>query len=343
MAAGSGVFSTARPKNANLVYAGKGGIGGEVGELRQDVDNALSPLAAITVEEFINPVAPSPTALMAATASSTTALSFTKLAGSFTLATLASMATAPRQVQLTTGGTTPANQPATLVLKGLDERGKPQSETINLLQTAGNVLSKYFYTELDAALPAAGLGAGATLALGVGSKLGLSRKVKTRAGRVAVLQEVALGAVVTSGVVVAESTGAAATETGLGDLTNAATIAALNGQTLIFSLDKQEFKAVQFNEPANEAAVVTQINAVFGVTVAAVGGVGNKFLVLTSTTQGIDSQIDISAESTALVLLGFVPGLITGSGNGTYGSYTPSAALNGANDYAVTYEFDPTV
>ena len=54
MTAGSGLFTNARPEKPHLVE-GKGGLAGEVDDLRRDIASDLSGLAAISVEEFTDP------------------------------------------------------------------------------------------------------------------------------------------------------------------------------------------------------------------------------------------------------------------------------------------------
>ncbi len=341
---GSGLFSTARAKNPSYVDPGKGALPGEVGDLRKDVASALLPLAAICVEEFSNPLATSASNVMAATTSSTDAVTLVPGSihtGVLTATVVANMALAPRQLQFTTAGATPAHQPARATIVGTDERGRSQTEVVALKQTAGLVISSKFFKSVSSIALSAGDGAGATLAIGLGAKIGLSHKVVSRAGRAAVIQEVAVGSVVTNGTVNTAATGTSAAVTGTGDLSVGGTITALDTQTLIFSVDSGPALTVTFAAPADKAAVVAQINAV-APGIAALGGVGNNFLVLTSTTTGINSAVNIFS-GTGLTNLGLTVAETKGVGNGEYGSYTPSAVLNGVLDFAVYYEYDPTV
>lgn len=84
-------------------------------------------------------------------------------------------------------------------------------------------------------------------------------------------------------------------------------------ETLILSVDGEDPETVTFAAPADAAAVVTAINSALGAAIASLGGTDNKFLKLTSTTSGSDSEIAISASSTALTLLGLTAVTVTGT------------------------------
>ena len=172
---------------------------GEVADLRSDVVKALKPLVALTVDEFTNPVAPDTVGLKAATATVTSAVTLTAadlLAGGKT-----ALAAYPRNVTFTTDGNTPTDAPASAVVTGTDIDGNVLTETINLAQAAATTSegSKAFKT-LTSIVFAVGDGTDATVAVGFGKKFGLSRALKSRAGRAAVLREVAAGTAVTTGV-----------------------------------------------------------------------------------------------------------------------------------------------
>lgn len=344
--AGSGIFSSARPVSPTRVTSGVSGLPGEVGDLRRDVRAALAPLAAVTVEEWDNGVAATTTTLMAATASQLATRRIVPAAapavGFLTQATLTNMRRNPRQLQFTTAGGTPAHQPATATVVGEDERGKPQTEVVALKSTAGTYLSTKFFTNISYIDLSAGGGAGATLAIGVGTRLGLSRTIIRRAGSVAVLSERALGSVVTTGTYRTAADGTAATVVGSVDLTGVGVPAGLDGLTLIMSVNGAAPVTVLFATPVTAADVVTQVNAAFApATVAALGGVGSAYLALTSPTTGPASSLNITG-GTALAGVGLVAELLKGTAHGTYGSYEPSDALNGSRSYALYYEFQPT-
>lgn len=149
----------------------------------------------IYVDEFTNPIAASATALRAATASVTTERTTT----SFTQAGVDALADTPRQLVFTTAGSTPADAPASATITGTDANGDAQTETVTLAQTASTANSTKFWSSITSIVEAAGDGTGATIAIGIGSVLGLRRKAKIRAGAVVVACEIAAGTRVTTG------------------------------------------------------------------------------------------------------------------------------------------------
>ena len=154
MSTGSGLFAKAHPNNPTSIDPGKSGLAGEVGDLRKDVLQALSPLAALCVEEFTAPLATAANNMMAASATPAAGVVTTLLpvAGGGTNAltkttndNLALTAGGPRQISFTTAGTTPANAPATATIHGKDERGYTQIEVVPLRAVAGAVTSFNFW------------------------------------------------------------------------------------------------------------------------------------------------------------------------------------------------------
>ncbi len=195
MSNGSGLFSNQAPEKAHLV-SGKGGVAGEVDDLRGDVARVLTPMAAITVEEYTNPAAAAVAGLEAATATTVAPRTVT----SFLAGGVAALLAYGRNVTFTTAGATPADAPATALVTGTDMDGNAQTETINVPQTATtNAGVKIFKTVTSVAYAAAD-GTAATVAIGFGSLLGLSKPPVSRAGLVGAIHEIAVGAVVTTGV-----------------------------------------------------------------------------------------------------------------------------------------------
>lgn len=196
---GSGLFSTTKPQKGHLVPGTGHGIAGEVADLRTDVVSALAPIAALTVEEFTNPALASVNAIKLAIASVASVVSYatTDLDG----AVGAAVMNPPRNITVTTAGATPADAPATATITGLDANGAALVETLTVAQTATIAVGvKAFAKVTSIALPAAD-GVGATLAFGFGALLGLGKKVKSRAGLAFLMKEIAVGAVVTNGVI----------------------------------------------------------------------------------------------------------------------------------------------
>lgn len=197
MSLGSGLFSTKGPQKPHLVQ-GKKGVAGEVDDLRRDVLAELEPLAAIAVEEFTNPAAGATDSLEAATATQTTARTVT----TFEAAGLAALAAHPRNVNITTAGSTPADAPASAVVTGT-YKGAVQTETLVVPQTAATVTGTKPFDGLTSVVYAAGDGTDATNAIGIGNGIGVTKTPKARAGGVAIVREVVDGALVVNGVLTA--------------------------------------------------------------------------------------------------------------------------------------------
>jgi hypothetical protein len=333
MSNGSGLFSTQGPNQGRFIE-GKGGVAGEVNDLRQDVKRSLIPLAAITVQEWDAPLATAANNVMAATTSQVTEdvllPAVTPAAGALTQATIDDLSNGPRQLQFTVGGGTPAHRAPSATIHGTGLDGLQKTQVLALPAVAGAVRSDFF-TDIEKVVLAAGSGVGATVAIGLGALLGLLQPIKRRAGLFGILKEIALGAVVTNGVFTRGSA-LAATVTGSADLSTGGTLAT---ETLIVEVDGAPAATVTFATPADTAAVVAAVEAIIP---GLASDDGSDHLVLTSPTTGPDSRLVISG--TSLAKLGITAGLYQGdhSNNGTY---APNDAPDGSNDYAIYYEYMP--
>lgn len=167
----------------------------EVEDLRNDTKNTLAPMAALTVEEYTNPVAANAAGLEAATATTVAPRTVT----SFVAGGVAALAAHGRNVTFTTAGATPADAPATAVITGTDMDGKAQTETVNLAQTATIANGVKAFKTITKVEYAAADGTGATVSIGFGLKLGVAKKPKARAGLAGIIREIEVGAVVTTG------------------------------------------------------------------------------------------------------------------------------------------------
>jgi hypothetical protein len=200
---GSGLFNGSKFGPANPAFMKPGGKRGEILKLRQDCERALQPAAAITVEEFTNPAAGGAAVLKIATA--TVASPVTVLAAALLAPGLAILAAQPRNITFTTAGTTAADAPATALITGTDVNDAAQTETVTLAQTATIATGvKLFKTITSIVYPAAD-GTGATVAIGIGDAMGLSKTVKSRAGGVTIVREVVDGALVVTGALASAS------------------------------------------------------------------------------------------------------------------------------------------
>lgn len=162
-------------------------------------------IGPLYVQEWTNAAAVSTTALKAATA--TTVAPQTILAAALLTQGKTDLATYPRNITFTSGGSDATHAPASVVITGTDIDDAALTETVTLSQTAGTDLGvKAFKTITSIVYGAAG-GTDATVAIGLGGKLGLAKKAKTRGGIVMVVQEIAAGALATNGTFVVASTG----------------------------------------------------------------------------------------------------------------------------------------
>lgn len=193
---GSGLLTHKKAVKPHLMQ-GSGGIAAEVADLRADLEAALLPVVAVTVDEFTNPAAPAAAGLHAATA--TTVAVQTVLTAALEAAGKTALAAYPRNVTFTTAGDTPADAPANGVVTGTDINDDPLTETITVAQTATISQGAKCFKTITSIVFAPGDGTDATVAIGFGKKFGLSKPVKFRAGTTRPIQEIAAGAVVTTG------------------------------------------------------------------------------------------------------------------------------------------------
>lgn len=189
MTAGSGLFSKQTPKLAHLLTHG---LAAEVADVRQDILDELSHLTPLHFEELLAPAASNTAGLLAATATTIAVQTQTNfLTGSLGTGALAAH---PRSIKFTTAGSTASDAPATCVVTGVDVTGAVQTETVTLAQTAASVETVKCYSSLTSVVYAAADGTGATIAIGIGTQLGLALKLKARAGLSALIKEIQAGA-----------------------------------------------------------------------------------------------------------------------------------------------------
>jgi hypothetical protein len=335
------------------ITPGKSGINGLIGDVLQALEATFIPQAGIVVEEFTAPLAAATNNVMAASATPALGVTTTLLpvagggANELTLATVQNLAAAPRQITFTTAGATPANAPVSATVYGADERGLPTVEVVPLEQVAGAVTTGNYFSNITKIVYAVGKGAGATIAIGLAATIGLSRVPKKRTGVYVLFKELMDGsAAATPGVLDSAADNTAATILGTADLVTATPVLPTT-QSIVLAIDGVQ-KTVTFSNPANLAAVVSQLNAGLGAAVAAAGGVASKFLALTSTTKGAGSSINVisgtgTGAANILTVLGISAGFVRGTSYGRYGAYAPNSAPNGTHSYAIYYEQDATV
>jgi hypothetical protein len=179
---GSGLFSNQRAKVPHLV-TGPGGVAGEVSDLRQDVARVLGPLAAFTVEEWTNVAAADADGVLVSTATTTAAVTHT----------VDIDLDPPRNLTLTcddSAATWAGNMTAT----GLDVNGQAITEDIAFTNNTTTDGAKAF-AKVTSLSRGAQVDANGHYSVGFGTIIGLGKQIKSRAGALAVLQEIEVGTV----------------------------------------------------------------------------------------------------------------------------------------------------
>lgn len=203
MSNGSGLFSNKGPLKPHLLQQ-TGGLAAEINDLRKDAGSALAPMAAITVDEFINPPAADVDAIKLAIASDLAAQSYSGAAldGVVGVGTMSP----PRTMTTTVGGGVPADAPVDAEFVGVDIDGNPISEVVAFNQVGGTTAGTKAFARVTRIDLPAGDGVGALLEFGFGDELGLSKSIKTRAGLTTLIMEIEDGVKVTTGVVIPPTT-----------------------------------------------------------------------------------------------------------------------------------------
>lgn len=207
MSNGSGLFRRQAAQKPHLLR-GSGGVAAEVGDLRSDVLEETSPLSAFTVDEFTNLPTADVDAFLLAKATSVAAQQYLVAAldgvvGDDALAQ-------PRDVTVTTVGAD-ANfvDTSTVTVTGKDINDDSISEvfTILLASSPGTFVGVKAFKKITQIDIQAQAGVGGTISVGFGSKIGLSKKLKARAGLSTLLMEIEVGVKVTTGTLAAAAVG----------------------------------------------------------------------------------------------------------------------------------------
>lgn len=167
-------------RRPHLIASGKGGLAGEIGKLRTDVDDALlslesaSPIAALA--GYIIPIqAVDADGIMTAQASAAAPQTFTGAQFDGILAPGSGDAEihCPKRMTIVIAGGTPAHWlGGTVVITGTDVNGIAQVENLTVAAGAGTTTStNRFATISSVACPASG-GVDATIGLGVAAETG---------------------------------------------------------------------------------------------------------------------------------------------------------------------------
>jgi hypothetical protein len=186
----SGLFSR---QNAALPHLNKG----EIFDLRKDIVSEFSRTRATAIEEFTNIAAFDGAALFAAVTDEPASVT-TFLAGG-----VAALLAIPRNLAFVVGGTA-AHIPPSLVITGTDAAGLPLTETVSLTGNpgqggAGTVEGTKCFKTVSSVAFGTFAGASGTISGGIGSKLGLSNKIRSRVGLWSLLGEIVNGTDITAG------------------------------------------------------------------------------------------------------------------------------------------------
>ena len=178
---GSGLFKLQTALFPHLVV-GEHSINGEIGAIRRDIARVLGYLVAVTIEEYTAPPAAVSAAILAATASSTTAQTYQ--AGALSGSIGSGVISPPRNITVTTAGATPTHAPATVTVNGFDAQGGALTETITGVNGGAATYAgiKCFAKVTSISTPAAG-GTDATFSVDTGIVIGLAQTPKLRAGQ----------------------------------------------------------------------------------------------------------------------------------------------------------------
>ena len=156
----------------------------------------LASVAPIATESYLALAAASTTSIKTAVASIVAPTTY--LAAALTGSIGAGVISPPRNITITTGGTT-ANAPASCLITGLDIQGNVMTESIVPSTSAATVVgAKCFAYVTSIALGASG-GTAATVAFGTGAVVGLASKIAVLATSPAVVNEMVDGVRVLTG------------------------------------------------------------------------------------------------------------------------------------------------
>lgn len=178
--------------------------------LRADItaiSRLLARVSMIDVVDYVDVAAAGATTLLAATAM--TVSPQTILAAGLVAGGKTAIAAVPRRLRFTTGGATPADAPATVVITGTDVDGNVLTETVNLAQTATTADSTKFFSTITSLAFAAADGASSTVSVGFTDAMGFPFLPKLRGGGPAVVRELLDGvAPATAATMIAPASGA---------------------------------------------------------------------------------------------------------------------------------------
>jgi len=189
MSNGSGLLSTQAARLPHLVR-GKGGLAGEVADLRDDLESELSPLVALTLDEWVDVAAADSDGVLLSVVSQAAAASYS---ASDLVGGAAVELDPPRNITLTcddSAGTWTGNLTAT----GVDINGDAITEDIAFTNNTTTAGAKMF-ARVDSLEADAQNDANGNWEVGWGTIIGLSKPIMSVAGALLVALEVEAGTV----------------------------------------------------------------------------------------------------------------------------------------------------
>lgn len=337
MTIGSGLFSRARAAISHLVHPG-GGLAGEIYDLRRDLLEEFTPMAAVAVEEFTNPISNDSSAAGLLVATATVASVVTLDSTDLIAAGLTQLSLWPRQLIFTTAGTTPANAPATATVVGVNQAGVATTEVVTLAQTAAAANSTAFWQSITSITYPAADGTAATVAIGYDAAVISNAR-----------------ATATTPVTLTAANGLIQTDLSkhprqLVFTTAGTTPADAPATALITGVDAAgnvQTETVTLAQTATTATSTKFFAGFSSIAYPAGDGTGATVAIgFVDTTIGLSKKVKTRAGLTGAIREIYDGSVVT---NGTltaaasalpFGSYTPNAAPNGVHDYCLYYEYD---
>ncbi len=338
MTVGSGLAYKIRGNKPHLTVGG--GLAGEVADLRLDVINAVTPLAALAGEEFTNLVSTAaPGAAVLKVATATVASIVTVLPAGLLAAGLAMLAVWPRQLTFTTAGGTAADVPANVVINGNNEYGVAISETLVLSQTAAAVTSVNYFSSITSIVYPAADGTGGTVAIGIAAAVIKKATAMTVAVKTMTFRELIQNDL-------ANNPRQLVFTTAGGTAADAPASVLITGRDINGAAQSETLALAQTATTATSLKYYAYIDSL---VFAAADGTGATVAVtFNNTTVGLRKKIVARAGLTAIERE-IVNGAVVTTGTVTApasalpnGAYTPSSAPNDVSDYYIRYEYDAT-
>jgi hypothetical protein len=193
MTTGSGLFSNQR--GVRPIPDGRSGLPGEVADLRRDVANTLAPVVASTIDRMLAPEAASTTAIYD---KADVDIGGTGLVLTAAPPRLISFAV-PRQLVLTTIASANWDVATSITIVGTDASGNRITENLTVASASTLTTVRFFKTWTSITIPAQTAAIANAIDIGIGTRLGLSKRVAEHGTGGATLLEEYIGDVLVTG------------------------------------------------------------------------------------------------------------------------------------------------